>query len=276
MLRTRQHGDVTEIRLTTVVLRRPMYSVSAYLFDGTLIDTGPPRTGRELATWAEGQTIAQIANTHHHEDHVGGNAYLPHLPAVAPPETVARLARAPRIPTYRRVTFGQPRPARAEPMGETMATRHHQLQVIATPGHAFDHVVLWLPERGWLFSADLFLMERARYIRRRDDLDVWMDSLRRVLAYEFDTMFCSHAGRVADAHEAIRRKLAFWEELRGEVQGLAARGFSVRAIRRRLLGRERFITYWSGGDYSKQNLVRALLALPVEDKTPGAIAAPGV
>lgn len=267
MLRAREHGEVTAVRLTTTLFGRPFLSVFAYLFDGTLIDTGPPRTGRELAVWAQGQMIDQIINTHHHEDHVGGNAYLPHLPALAPRETVPRLARAPRIPLYRRITFGQPRPARASPLGETVTTRQHTLRVIATPGHAFDHVVLWLPARGWLFSADLFLMERARYIRRRDDLAVWMESLRCMLAYDFDTMFCSHAGWVTDAHAAIRRKLSYWDELRGEVQRLAAAGYSARAIRGEVLGKERYTTYWSRGDYAKMNLIKALLALPVEAET---------
>jgi glyoxylase-like metal-dependent hydrolase (beta-lactamase superfamily II) len=142
-----------------------------------------------------------------------------------------------------------------------VATRRHTLQVIATPGHAFDHVVLWLPERGWLFSADLYIMERARYIRRRDDLALWMDSLRRMLAYDFDTMFCAHAGRVEGAHGAIRRKLAYWEELAGDARQLAAAGYEPRAISRQLLGRAGFITLWSGGNYSKQNLIRGLLGL---------------
>ncbi len=262
MLSARRYGDVTAIRLTTKLLGRPFYTVFAYLFDGALIDTGPPRTGRELAAWAAGQEIEQIANTHHHEDHIGGNAYLAHLPALAPAETVKRLARAPRIPLYRRATFGQPRPAVARPLGDCLETRQYRLQVIATPGHAFDQVVFWLPERGWLFSSDLYIMERARYIRRRDDLALWMESLRRMLDYDFDTMFCAHAGPVENAHAAIRRKLAFWEELQEEARRLAAAGHRRRTIRSRLLGSNSFITYWSGGDYSKDNLVRALLAPP--------------
>jgi hypothetical protein len=77
-------------------------------------------------------------------------------------------------------------------------------------------------------------------------------------------MFCAHAGRVLDAHAAIRRKLAYWEELRGEAERMTGEGYSPRAIRSRLLGREGFLTYWSGGSYSKLNLIEALLALDQE------------
>ncbi|MDT8304875.1 MAG: hypothetical protein RRC07_02970, partial [Anaerolineae bacterium] len=68
----------------------------------------------------------------------------------------------------------------------------------------------------------------------------------------------------------------FWEELGGEAQRLAAAGYSVGAIRRRLLGKERYTTYWSGGDYSKMNLIRALLALPAEAKTSDVLETPDV
>ena len=261
MLQTRQHGPVTEIHLTTTIFRRPIYSVSAFCFDGTLIDTGPPRTGREIAAWARGQEIRQIVNTHQHEDHVGGNAHLTHLPAFAPAGAVPVIRQAPRIPFYRRTTFGQPRPAPVSILEETVTTCHHTLHVIPTPGHAPDHVVLWLPERGWLFSADLYLMARAKYVRLQDDVGQWVASLRRVLAYDFDTMFCSHAGYVPDAKTAIERKLAFWAKLQQQAQELAQHGHSSREIRDQLLGREGFLTYWSRGQFAKINLIEALLSL---------------
>lgn len=261
MLKIRQHGPVTELRLTTTVFRRPIYSVSAFYFDGTLIDTGPPRTGREIAAWAREQEIEQIVNTHHHEDHVGGNAYLAQLPALAPAGAVPIIREAPRIPFYRRTTFGQPQPAPVDPLGETVSTRHHTLQVIRTPGHSPDHVVLWLPERGWLFSADLYLMTRAKYVRRMDDVGQWVASLKKMLAYDFDTMFCAHAGHVPDAKAALRHKLAYWAEIQKQARDLAERGYTVRNIRERLLGNEGYLTYWSRGHFSKVNLIEALLAL---------------
>ena len=269
MLRVRPHGPVTELRLTTTILGRPVYSVSAFYFDGTLIDTGPPRTGPELAAWVEGQNVEQIVNTHRHEDHVGGNAHLAHLPALAPAGAAPVIREAPPLPFYRRVVFGQPRPAPVGVLGETVPTAHCTLRVIPTPGHAPDHVVLWLPERGWLFSADLYLMERAKYVRRLDNVGQWVESLQRVLTYDFDTMFCSHAGRIADAKAAIRRKLAYWAEVQEQARQLATEGFSAREIRDRLLGREGFITLWSRGQFAKLNLIKALLALEKNISDPG-------
>ena len=259
MLTFTPHDDVTEVRADIMVGRRSIYHVSAFLFDGTLFDSGPPRTGRALAQWAQTQTIQQIANTHHHEDHIGGNPFVP-VPAFAPAWTVAYLANPPRIPLYRRLVWGQPRPGAATPLGETLSSAHHTLHVIPTPGQAHDHVAFWLPERGWLFSGDLFIATRARYIRPEDDLPAWLASLRRVLAYDFDTLFCAHAGRVTDAHAAIRRKIAFWEELGQQTRELAGQGYDEAAISRQLLGRDNFLTWWSRGNFSKRNLIHALLA----------------
>ena len=53
---------------------------------------------------------------------------------------------------------------------------------------------------------------------------------------------------------------------RGEALRLADAGCSPQAIRRRLLGREGFLTAWSGGNFSKENLIRALLAMGAGEK----------
>lgn len=261
MLDVRPHGPVTELRLTSTILGRPIYSVAAFYFDGVLFDTGPPRTGREVAAWAQDVQIERIVNTHRHEDHVGGNAYLSWLPALAPAGALSTIHRPPPLPLYRRVPFGQPRPARAEPLDETVTTRSHTLRVIPTPGHAPDHAALLLPQEGWLFGGDLFLMERAKYVRRADDVVQWMRSLRAVLAYDFDLLFCGHAGYVPDAKAAIRRKIAYWEEIGEKAREMAAQGHPPKAIRGALLGEEGFLTYWSRGRFAKLNLIEQLLAM---------------
>lgn len=261
MIDVHEHGSVTELRLTSTILRRPIYSVAAFYFDGVLFDTGPSRTGRELAEWAQDVEIERIVNTHQHEDHVGGNAFLPHLPALAPAGALPTIHRAPTLPLYRRVPFGQPRPAHAEPLGDTVSTRSHTLRVIPTPGHAPDHVALLLPQEGWLFGGDIFLMERAKYVRRVDDVAQWMESLRAILAYDFDLLFCAHAGYVPDARAAIKRKIAYWEEIGEKAQAMAAKGHRPKAIRDALLGKEGFLTYWSRGRFAKLNLIEQLLAM---------------
>ncbi|MDX1687556.1 MAG: MBL fold metallo-hydrolase [Candidatus Promineifilaceae bacterium] len=263
MLDVRQHGPVTEVRLTSTILGRPLYSVAAFYFDGVLFDTGPPRTGRELAAWARGVEIERIVNTHQHEDHVGGNAFLPSVPALAPAGALPTIRQAPPLPLYRRVPFGQPRPAHADPLGDTVSTRSHTLQVIPTPGHAPDHVVLLLPQKGWLIGGDLFLMERAKYVRQIDDVAQWMDSLRAILAYDFDVLFCGHAGRVPDAKAAIRRKIAYWEELGEKAREMADQGHRAEEIRDSLLGNEGLLTYWSRGRFAKLNLIEQLLAMEI-------------
>lgn len=251
--------EVTELHFTTMVLGRPMYAVSAYFFDGALIDSGPQRTGRELAAWAANQPVTQIINTHHHEDHVGGNSFL-NVPISAPAGTIPILSHPPRLPLYRWLTFGRPRPVTASPYLATIATPHHTLQAIATPGHAADHVALLLPNKGWLFGGDLFLMERAKYVRGEDNVAQWLQSLHLILDYDFDTLFCSHAGQITNGKAAIRRKIAYWQEIGAKAKEMADSGRSLPTIRDTLLGPEGFLTWFSWGRFSKLNLIRALLA----------------
>src|SRR5207247_1893328 len=75
-------------------------------------------------------------------------------------------------------------PAPAAPLGEGVETPRFRFRVIHTPGHATDHVALFEPERGWLFSGDLYLAPRLRYLRADEDVYAMMNSLRRVLALE--------------------------------------------------------------------------------------------
>lgn len=263
MLRTEEHAPFTRIRMARTLFGRPIYEVSAFLVDGLLIDTGCPATARELLVWARGREIRRIVNTHHHEDHIGGDALLARelgLPISAPPATLPELARFGHLPFYRWLVWGRPEGARGEPLGAAIESERYRFEVIPTPGHAHDHVALFEPERRWLVSGDLYVHERVTYLRRIEDVHVHMASLRRLLALDPGMLICSHAGFIEDGAGALARKLAFWERIETEAHELRRQGVPVPEISRRLLGPEGWRTNLSLGDFSKRNLIRSLLA----------------
>jgi glyoxylase-like metal-dependent hydrolase (beta-lactamase superfamily II) len=262
MLQSTPHGPITSIRLARTVFRRPLYTVTVYLVDGLLVDSGPPHTARRLAAWCRDRSVRQIVNTHHHEDHSGGNPRLRRelgVPVYASPATAALLADFPPIQVYRRIVWGRPHDLVVQPLGDRLETGSHVFQVIPTPGHCPDHICLWEPQQGWLFSGDLFIHERVRYVRDDEDLPALIDSLHRILALQPRLLVCAHAGLVPDGCGALGRKLAYWADLQAEARVLADRAVPLRQITHRLLGREGRITRVSGGHISQINLIRALL-----------------
>jgi len=262
VLRSTEYGPITRLHLARTVLGRPLYTVNAYLVDGLLVDAGPPATAGELVAWCQGRDVRQVVNTHHHEDHSGGNWALQRrlgLPIAASPQAVPVLADFCRLELYRRVVWGQPRNVVAEPLGDMVETESYRFEVIPTPGHSPDHVCLFEPEQGWLFGGDLFVHERVRYARPEEDLVATLASLRHVLALRPRLLICSHAGFVENAGPAIERKIAYWEDLAGQARALRSQGLSPRQITDRLLGPEGLGTRLTQGHSAKINLIRGLL-----------------
>ena len=243
-----------------------------YAVDGLLIDTGPRTLGPYFRAWLDQlPALTQVVLTHLHEDHSGMAAYIARERRVPiyclKPEGLAG-GRPVRLPLYRRVFWGTPEPFVAQPLGAVVETERFLFHVLHTPGHAPDHVVLHEPRQGWLFSGDLFLGTRIAPIMRDESLPVLMESLRRVLALPFDSVFCAHAGPVPDGRAALERKLAMLAEVQGRVRELAQRGWTVRQVTRHLFPKEPPITWWSLGEYSMANVVRSLW--PREGRPPGA------
>jgi glyoxylase-like metal-dependent hydrolase (beta-lactamase superfamily II) len=247
------------------MLGRPLRTVEAYLVDGLLIESGPPATALEMMRWCTTQAVYRVINSHHHEDHTGGNSLLRArlgLPVAAPAEAISVLKSCPRLAFYRRLVWGQPGPVDAEPLGDLVETPNHRLQVIPTPGHSLDHVCFFEPEQGWLFSGDLFIHERARYLRADEDAHQILASLQRVLELRPGLMLCSHAGFVEDPCSAIQRKIVYWRDLAPEAMALFEEGYSVERITEELLGSEGLATRLSRGHFSKRNLISSLLRDP--------------
>lgn len=255
------YGEVRYFRMARTVLGRAIYWTGVYLIDGLLVDSGPPNLAREVRRLVGDLGVRQCVTTHHHEDHSGNHGLLAQQLRITPlahASAVARLAEPEARPQlYRRVAWGARPPAPAAPLGDGLETPRFRFRVIHTPGHATDHVALFEPERGWLFSGDLYLAPRLRYLRADEDVYAMMDSLRRVLALEPRVLFCQHRGRVEQGAARLRDKLDFLVELRERIHELHGRGWSDAAIARALPGSDLLWRVWTGGDFSKRNFVRA-------------------
>src|SRR5216110_101681 len=263
MITSFAYGDVRYFRMARTVLGRAIYWTGVYLVDGLLVDSGPPNLAGDVRRLVSELAVRQCVTTHHHEDHSGNHGLLAgelRITPLAHPSGVARLAREDTHPQlYRRIAWGARPPAATAPLGERLETTRFRFQVVHTPGHATDHVALFEPERAWLFSGDLYLAPKLRYLRADEDVYAMMDSLRRVLALEPRVLFCQHRGRVEQGAARLRDKLDFLVYLGGRIHELHGRGWSDAAIARALPGSDLLWRLWTGGDFSKRNFVRAFL-----------------
>jgi glyoxylase-like metal-dependent hydrolase (beta-lactamase superfamily II) len=159
---------------------------------------------------------------------------------------------------YRKLVWGRAPRFRAEALGDVVETGALRFRVLHTPGHSVDHVCLFEPERGWLFTGDLFLAERLRYLRSDEELDRLISSVEAAAATGATEVFCAHRGLVRGGVEALRRKADHLRSLRDRVLELLDEGLPEREIARRVIGPEGPMTWFSLGRFSVRNFVRSL------------------
>lgn len=268
MLKVTPYGDVIRFDLARTILGRGRYWTSAYLLekDGLLIDTGCAHSAPELLQALADVPLTRVVNTHSHEDHIGANGPLQRrrqgleilahplaLPVLADPRTEQPLH------LYRCLMWGWPEPSRGRPIadGEVIETEHHCLQVLHTPGHSPDHLCLYEPEQGWLFTGDLFIGGRDRALRA--GYDVWeiVASLKRIATLPATTLFPGSARVRSNPAQALGEKIAYLEGLGERVLALRREGRSAGQIARALLGGPMVIEFVTGGHFSRRWLVRS-------------------
>jgi glyoxylase-like metal-dependent hydrolase (beta-lactamase superfamily II) len=261
VLRAEDHGGFTFLRVARTFLGRPLYLSGAYYVNGVLVDCGPPATAGEVLSFLEGRPLDALLVTHHHEDHVGAAPLLREKRGVVPRVHalgVPLLEGGFPQEAYRRAAWGRPGRVAAEALGAGVEVGGLRLRVVHTPGHSPDHVCFFEPDRGWLFTGDLFLAERLKFLRVDEDFHALLASLEAAAALPARELLCAHRGPVPGGMEALRRKAAHLRALRDQVLDLTARGLPEAEVARRAVGREGLLTWFSRGHFSARNFVRAV------------------
>jgi len=259
-----------EVRIFNSIVRMmgTTLNVYAYIVDGMLIDSGPHKVQKGIMDFCLQYRPNKIVHTHFHEDHTGNTAYLVkrlQVPAYIHPESLNICRQKGDIPIYRLAFWGHRRGFHAEPLPDFIENEHSRFEVIQSPGHTADHVVFLDKEKGRLFSGDLFLHHKTRVVRRRENIPLLMESLRILLNENFNTVYCAHGGKIENGYRLVAQKLAYLEELQGEIQSLYQKGLDIKTIVKRTFPRTPTIAYFSLGEFSSYNLVRSL----IEDVVPG-------
>ncbi len=259
-------GPVSLIRMVSGLAGLPLFKVYAFFVDGLLIDTGFARGRDRFLKLLDTLRPEVVVNTHHHEDHTGNNFWVTKKYGLLPlaHSRTSSYLKSPSqwVPFYRRVVWGCPQPSKTSPLDSEVRSSKFRFLVIPTPGHTDDHICLYEPNEGWLFSGDLFIGERLRYLRYDEDIHSVLDSLKRIATLQLKKMFCSFSGAVDHPKEAIDQKVDYLEYLKISIEKGLQQGLAPREIQRGLLGRRDRFRFVTGGQISKQNLINAFLKNP--------------
>ncbi len=264
MIEVNQFEEVTQIKMSRELGGKALYWVAAYLVDGLLIDTGCKHTADELAEFLEGQTLKIAVNTHYHEDHIGANYILKQkfaLEIFAPRESVPFINQDPKLYPYQEMVWGYPEPTEVNCLPIKIETAHLHFDVVETPGHCKGHVALIEPEKGWCFSGDLFISENPKVIRSEENITEIIESMKKLIDLKTDRLilFTSTGKVVHDGRKALQSCIGHFQNLSQKAKQLEKKGFAISAIRDKLFGRESSLAGMTGGQFSSENLIRAVL-----------------
>jgi glyoxylase-like metal-dependent hydrolase (beta-lactamase superfamily II) len=256
---------VVKFHIARGLFGRPAYFTAAYWVDGLLIDTGCAHTSRQLTSTLKGWRIDRIVNTHCHEDHIGANARIQeiHRCPIEIHQDGLSILHDPKLQPlqlYRRVFWGWPQPSCGEAVADLVETENHCFQVVHTPGHSPDHVCLFEPEQGWLFTGDAYIGGKDRALRQGYDILGILESLRKLAKLPVSTIFSGSGSVREKGTQPLKDKIHYLEEIGQQIMDLHSQGLSPRRIRRQVLGREPYLTYLTMGHFSGMLLVRSFLS----------------
>ncbi len=259
IVRQWKYADIEAVELGFSPIGSPLMTVCLYRYRGTLIDSGQSRMRSTVLEWIRTNPVNTILLTHHHEDHSGNAAEIARrygAEILAHPLTLEKMSGPNRILPYQKWVWGPSSPISGYAFADEIETDGLCLIPIHTPGHSKDHCVFLVPDKGWLFSGDLYLGDRIKYFRSDECIGEQIASIRDVLTFDFDVLLCSHHPRLKNGKRHLKRKLQFLEDFCGNVHRLKGEGKPLRVVARELEIKETWLVRGiTLGNVSMRNMI---------------------
>jgi len=257
MIRINDHDGVRNIS-AVVGLPTLKLPIHIYQVDDLLIDTGSATMASQAKGYLSGSGIRRAAITHIHEDHAGMASFLVEsmgIPVFLKEEDHEEAGQRLHIPFYRRMVWGNRDAFRAQDMPQFLETENHRFDVLDAPGHHPNHVVFHEKEKGWLFTGDLFVSTRQKVAFKDENISDTIDTIKRMLQLDFDTIFCAHSGIRDRGKERFRQKLQYFEDIQGRARELMQQGMDLRTATKTLFPKKDLWEVLSRGEWSAYRMV---------------------
>ena len=243
-----------------------------YRLGETLIDAGPTNQWSTIKRVLKPLTIKTLLITHHHEDHSGNANRISKLKKLLPYAPLLgqeKLAKGYPTPLLQKLIWGSPLKVKTQTLPEQLVINEGldcqtTVMAIPTPGHAKDLTCLFFPEQKYLFSGDMYISKSLKYLRSDENLTQLIESLKTLIALDFEILFCPHRGIVKEGKQALKDKLQNLLTLCAKSQELMQQGLTETEIVVKLLGPEDGLAKLSKFNISKGNLIRQAMRHPID------------
>jgi glyoxylase-like metal-dependent hydrolase (beta-lactamase superfamily II) len=256
---------VDYFRFSVYRMKMNVQTVYTFFVDGVLIDTAQRHNRINIYQQLKHKKIDVILLTHHHEDHSGNIAYLMkkmNVPAYGHQLAHEILKKGYTISPLANILSGSVDKANINVIqdNEIIETSHHQFRAIYTPGHSDDHFCYYEPNKGWLFSGDLYVADKIKYFAKFESFLTQIDSLKKLLQLDFDVLFCAHNPKVENGKLRLQTKLQYFEDFAGIVIKYRNEGLSTKEIFSKMNLKENYINkYLTFGGFCAENMVYSIV-----------------
>ena len=244
----------------------PAINASVHLFfiNNIIIDSAQNNQRKQIEFLAEKQKTKYCLLTHYHEDHSGNAGMLQktkHVTVFAHKNSVNYLQDGYRLLPYEKLMWGTPKLFTPNyTYNQLIDIDKLKFQIIDTPGHSRDSVCILELNNGWIFTGDLIISAKPKYLKKGEKFNLQIKSLKKLLKLDFKTIFCAHRGVISEnPYELIKNKIEYMETLRYNTIKLYKNGYSAKQIRNRLLGKDSIMAAVTFYDFSKLNLIKEVI-----------------